>query len=161
MLSISAEERDKIVLIRLSGELTPMEAKAFDRTVDHYKSLPFDVIAIDLKKFPYIDSFGITRFMKLSRALKEKDAELVLVNMNENIHQIFKMGTFDRLFKILTVDEFSEEYFQLDDNHASGNIKIIMPEVKAGKALDDKKVRYVYNDESGTTLLFDDEDVKK
>lgn len=157
MLNLKVEEKDRIIIFRIFGELTTLNVKEFDRAFEKYICSDYEIIALDLKKFPYIDSFGISRLMKLSRSLKDCGVELVLIDMNEHIHQMFRMGTFDRLFNIMTVDEFNAKYFPQTDEE-SGEAKTFRAEpAVTDKKSDKKPVQYVHKDKSGTTIIFDEE----
>jgi len=95
MLKIEVEERDEAVIISLNGELSAEFIKEFDGVFNKYINSKFKVIVIDLKSMPYINSFGISRMVKISRAVIDGGRDFILINMNSNIQQIFRMTTFD------------------------------------------------------------------
>ncbi len=159
MLTIDIEIKGKIILFIMQGEITPGTTKDFDRAMYKYLSEDYSVIGIDMKKIPYIDSYAISRLIKLSRIVKEKGGELVLMNMNDNIYQIFRMANFDRFFTIISGEEFVRTYLRtenLEVRPAAENQKRGLN--AADTAVKRKTVQYIHNDISGTTLLFEEEE---
>ncbi len=118
MSEIRVEEFDNIVIIFISGEVTMVTVNDIDNTCKKYLNSDIDVLALDMKGVQFIDSFGISRVIKESKAFASQGIEFVLVNLNDNINQIFKIATFDRLFKIMTKDEFNYKYFNSKLTHS-------------------------------------------
>ncbi len=115
MIKIDVEERENTVTITISGELSLGDIDEFDHTFKKYINSNLDVIALDLKYIPHLDSFGLSRIIKISRVFGGSGTEFVLMNMNEDIHRTFKITTFDKLFKIMTQNEFDRTYFPVID----------------------------------------------
>ncbi|HPS57841.1 MAG TPA: STAS domain-containing protein [Spirochaetota bacterium] len=161
MLTIDSEVTGKLVVFTILGEISPSTSRDFDRAFEKYISPEYGVMAVDLKKIRYIDSFGISRLVRLSRSFAETGGEFLLVSMNENIRQLFRMATFDKMFKILTAEQFAAGYMNTGNNPAASPVNSsgrIKAEAVSGPA---KTVRYKHNDITGTTLLFEDEEIKK
>ena len=157
MIQIEISERANIVTVSVAGELSTITAKEFDSAFEKYLVSGCKVLALDLKKMPYLDSFGISRLMKLSQGLKSANVEFIIINLNEHIRQIFHMGTFDKIFNIMSGDDFESRFFP----HGDSGIKNITRTItKNNDRKGTKTVQYKYNDKTGTTLLFEEEDVK-
>jgi len=154
MLQIDIEEKDKVAVISLSGDLSLHSIEGFEKTFKKYPGSGFDVIGLDLKNLPYIDSFGISRILKISRILLADGKDFVLVDMNDNIHQIFKMSTFDRLFKIMTGEEFEMEYLSNEIPVRSYNADHVDEYTVSHDSLNNPKIKQVeFVDTNGTTLI--------
>lgn len=119
MERFEVDEKGNVVIVRIAGELTLTDIKEFDGIFNKYLKSKFEVIALDLYEMPFLDSFGISRLVKISRAFTGI-ADFVLINMNDNIYQTFKMSTFDKIFTIMTEKEFRYKYFPLDMNAGTG-----------------------------------------
>lgn len=78
-----------------------------DNVCRQYLNSDIDVLAFDMRNVQFIDSFGISRVIKQSKMFSSQNIEFVLVNLNDNIKQIFKIATFDKLFNIMSKDEFN------------------------------------------------------
>jgi anti-anti-sigma factor len=110
MAEISIEESDNTVIIHIAGEITMTTAADIDNACRKYIDAELKVAALDLRSVLFIDSFGISRVIKISKSFNAKGTDFVLINMNDNISQIFKIATFDKLFTIMTNDEFRNKY---------------------------------------------------
>lgn len=112
MSEISIEESNGAVILYLSGEITMVTVTNIDNICKKYLNSDIDVLAFDMRGVQFIDSFGISRVIKESKSFASKGIEFVLINLNDNINQIFKIATFDKLFTIMTKDEFNEKYLK-------------------------------------------------
>lgn len=159
MLQIEVEEKDSAVVVSIAGELTLKGIEDFERAFEKYLENKPDVIALDLKHLPYLDSFGISRIIKVSRMIIAAGIDFVMINMNENIHNIFRMSTFDRLFNIMTGEEFEREYFPQDTSVILQKTAKADEFSESEESADNHKIRQVeLVDNTGTTLIFLDEE---
>ena len=110
MQYVDIEEKDRVVIISMKDEFTFNGNDEFESSFKKYANKDYDAVALDLKNVLYIDSFGISRIIKISRLFIGNAPEFVLINMNESISYIFKITTFDKIFTIMTEDEFTEKY---------------------------------------------------
>jgi len=155
MLTIDVREKDRAVIISLCGELSFGFVEEFENIFKKYMYSDLDVIALDLKNVPYLDSFGISRIIKISRSFIGKGTGFVLINMNESIHQIFRMATFDRIFNIMTEDDFNLTYLP-----SSRSADFCYTEILKKGKIPCRPVREVkitqmeFVDDNGTTLVF-------
>ena len=157
MIQIDMSERNGIVTVSVAGEISLHTVKEFNSALEKYTTSGCKVIALDLKNLPYLDSFAISRLIKLSQSLKEKNIKFILVNLNEHLKQIFHMGTFDKLFTIMTGDEFEAGFFPAG---SSDQKKITGTIIKDSEPKATKIVHHKYDDKSGTILLFEEEEIK-
>lgn len=159
MLKIDVEEKGKVVIVSLIGELSFTFVEEFESVFKKYISSEFDVIALDLKEVPYLDSFGISRIIKISRVLIAGGAEFILINMNDHVHQIFRMATFDKLFHIMTREDFLLTYIPSEkpaDNNYTEIIRSGKGECRHEKEVKIRQMELI--DDNGTTLIFLDEE---
>jgi anti-anti-sigma factor len=155
MVKIDVDERDGAVIISIAGELSMSDIKEFDYTFKNYLHADIHVIALDLKYMHYLDSFGISRIIKISREFVGSGIEFVLLNMNDNIHQIFRMATFDKIFKILTTEEFLLTYFPSGSTaYRSGRNNASTVDEPDGNQKESKIIQVEIKDNTGTTLVF-------
>lgn len=110
MSSMIFEEKNNTAIIGITGEITLSTTSDLDEACRGFINSGLKVIAFDLRYVTLIDSFGISRIIKHSKAFSAKGTEFVLVNMNDNIREIFRIATFDSFFNIMTKAEFTEKY---------------------------------------------------
>ncbi len=160
MMKIDILEKEDGVIISIEGDISFTTVDTFENAYKKYMNSTLKVIALDLLNMPSLDSFGISRIIKMSRSFTENGKDFVLINMNENIHQIFRMGTFDKLFTIMSSEDFYHKYFPL---HKPDKIRknavrneVINTDVQKDAA---KKINQIeIEDDNGTTLIFVDEE---
>lgn len=156
MLTIDIEVKGKLVIFTVQGEISPVSSREFERAFEKFLSNEYNVLAIDFKKVRYIDSYAISKLVKLSRTFAKIGGEFLLVNMNDNIRQIFRMAGLDRIIRILTADQFEDAFPAEKDARAGTAVNGTGGRSKSSSG-PVKSVQYKHNDISGTTLLFDDE----
>jgi len=112
MLIIDVEENGKAVIIKIKGDMSQIDNAKFDQSFKKYLNSEFKVIALDLKNIRHLDSFGMSRIIKISRMYIGNGMEFVLINMNEEIFHIFRIATFDKIYKIMTEEIFFQLYIK-------------------------------------------------
>ena len=55
---------------------------------------------IDLNELEYISSAGLAILLATQKKLKDSGEQLILLNMNKHIREVFKYAGFDMVFKI-------------------------------------------------------------
>jgi anti-sigma B factor antagonist len=55
---------------------------------------------VDFKNLDYISSAGLGVLLMTQKRLKDADQELILINMNDHIGEVFRYAGFDMIFKI-------------------------------------------------------------
>ncbi|PKL18195.1 MAG: hypothetical protein CVV49_06995 [Spirochaetae bacterium HGW-Spirochaetae-5] len=154
MLHIDIEEKDKVAVISINGELSLHSVDGFENAFKKYPASDFNVVALDLKNMPYIDSFGMSRMIKISRLFTATGKDFILVDMNENVYQIFKMSTFDRFFNIMTGEEFEIEYLTPEIPVRSYHTDHVDDFIQSYDSKNNLKVKQVeLVDDNGVTLV--------
>lgn len=111
MLEIEIEERDNTVVICITGVLSMGTVDEFDHAFKKFVNSKLDAVALDLRNMAFLDSFGMNRIIKVSRLFAGSGTGFVLINMNDAIRNTFAITTFDKLFTIMSGDEFNRKYF--------------------------------------------------
>lgn len=57
-------------------------------------------VVIDFKEVPFIDSSGIGEILRVFRAVRENHGEIVLINPNKKLRDLFTMYRFEKFMKI-------------------------------------------------------------
>lgn len=110
MGEISVEEKDNTVIVSISGEISMTTVNNIDNSCRKYINSNLKVLALNFKNVTFIDSFGISRIIKQSRIFSGNGTDFVLIDLNDNITQIFKIATFDKLFTIMKKEDFTGKY---------------------------------------------------
>ena len=79
---------------RLDSTTAPDTEKIFMQAAEK-----FDTVTLDLADMEYISSAGLRTFKKLHMAMKKKNGELTVRNVNSLVMEVFEMTGFVALFK--------------------------------------------------------------
>jgi anti-sigma B factor antagonist len=93
MFGITRKENGEIVL---TGRFDASRVAEADAVFDRVSS----TCRVDMKGLDYISSLGLGILLKTQKRLKTGGNELVLVNMNKLIRDIFRIARFDTIFTI-------------------------------------------------------------
>ena len=70
------------------------------------------IYCIDFKNIDYIDSSGIGLIISLYKDLKEMDSELYLININNEINEIFSLVFLNQIIKYFDSEDSFIEYLE-------------------------------------------------
>jgi anti-anti-sigma factor len=112
MLEINVEKKDNIVIIHIIGSFSISEIDNFEEIWKKEILNKPDIIAVNFQYMEYIDSMGISNFIKLDKNLKDAGIELFLYDLNDPIDNLFKMAKVDKFINIISKEKFHKEYFK-------------------------------------------------
>ena len=110
MFDAMIENRDSITIIHLYGSLSMNTVNEFDLVCAKQTGLKPEVIAFEMENLEYIDSIGLSHFIQLLKRATVEEIELIFYNVSETVMQIFRSARFEKLFNILSADDFREKY---------------------------------------------------
>ena len=93
MFTITQKEDGEIVL---AGRFDASRVAEADAVLDRVTS----TCRVDMKELDYISSLGLGILLKTQKRLKTSGNELILVNMNKLIRDVFRIARFDTIFRI-------------------------------------------------------------
>jgi len=82
--------------IELSGRFDASKAKMAKDVLNEIN----DTTKVDFQQLYYISSAGLSILLVTQKRLKNINKELLLINMNSHIREIFKYAGFDMIFRI-------------------------------------------------------------
>lgn len=94
MFSITYNENSQIV--NLTGNF---DASGVEEATSLFEKIE-DTITVDMSNLNFISSSGIGVLVMTYRRLKEKEKNIYLVNLNDNIKKVFKVSLLDSFFII-------------------------------------------------------------
>lgn len=99
VMSFKIEEMDFIKTPRLSESIN-----------EKLESINYPNIILDLENIYYIDSTGLSSLINISRKVKNKNSEMVMVCSSAKILQLFEIAKVDMFFKIFNTMEDAVNY---------------------------------------------------
>jgi anti-anti-sigma factor len=99
-MDIQVESRDDRRIVHIQGKVTFEYCPALQSTLDSLLNEKVREIAIDFKDVPFIDSSGIGEVLRLFKRMRDAGGEVVLLNPNRKLRDLFTMYRFDQFMKI-------------------------------------------------------------
>ena len=100
-MNIQVESQDNRRILRIDGKITFEHCPAFQKHLDAVSAEEgVTEVVIDFRQVPFIDSSGVGEILRLFKRMREADGEVVLINPNKKLHDLFLMYRFDRFMKI-------------------------------------------------------------
>lgn len=96
----TVEFTDGVARISLLGDFDFSSQENLNLTFEKALEIPSNEIRVDFEDTTFIDSSVIRLLLILREAARRNKKNLVLLNCNERIYEIFKIGGFDQVFDI-------------------------------------------------------------
>ncbi len=106
MVSIEIDDRGSTKIIRIKGEFFLGYVRQVEDTWNRLLDMAPEIIAIDCHEMTFIDSSAIGTFVKFLHHSLSKNVKLIFFDLNESIARIFNKAKLNKIFNILTRDEF-------------------------------------------------------
>ncbi len=96
-------------IIRIKDKITFEHCPALQSRLDPILEGNVREVIIDFKDVPFIDSSGIGEILRLFKLLHDRNGELVLINPNRKLQDLFTMYRFEKFMKIRSEVEPGKE----------------------------------------------------
>lgn len=109
-MNIQVESQGNRRIVRIRGKVTFEHCPDFQQLLDTVLAeKEIREVAIDFSEVPFMDSSGIGEILRLFRQLREIDGEVILMNPNKKLQDLFLMYRFDSFMKICMEKDLSED----------------------------------------------------
>jgi anti-anti-sigma factor len=99
-MDIQVESSGNRRIIRINGKVTFEYCSVFQSHLDSVMNEGVQEIVLDFKEVPFIDSSGIGEVLRLFKHMREAGGEVVLINPNQKLRDLFAMYRFGQFMKI-------------------------------------------------------------
>lgn len=99
MNAIITTNGDKI-LVTLSGRLDTTNVQDFEKQIAELYEPTVLSVEMECSDFTYISSSGLRIFLTLQKSMVARGGKLVLLNMRDEIKEVFDMTGFSAIFTI-------------------------------------------------------------
>lgn len=109
-MNIQVESQKNRRIVHIEGKITFEHCPVFKNRLDAV-SVEEGVreVVIDFRQVPFLDSSGVGEILRLFKRMRELDGELVLMNPNRKLHDLFQMYRLDRFMKICQETELDKD----------------------------------------------------
>ena len=108
-LTISIDEIDKKIVLRLEGRLDAVTSHILEKKLNALIAEHHHQILLDFLHIDYLSSAGLRLLLSFSKALKGKKGALILFSLDDEVMEIIKLAGFE---KILLIFENEQEALQ-------------------------------------------------
>ena len=108
-LTITVEELDKNIVLRLEGRLDAVTTQVLEKKLNALINEHRVNILLDFFQVDYLSSAGLRLLLAYSKTLKAKNGALVLFSLDDQVMEIMKLAGFE---KILLIFENEQEALQ-------------------------------------------------
>ncbi|PYU95913.1 MAG: hypothetical protein DMG08_03640 [Acidobacteria bacterium] len=99
-MDIQIESAGDRRIVRIKDKITFEHCPALQSRLDPILTEDVREVVIDFKDVPFIDSSGIGEILRLFKLLRDRNGELVLLNPNRKLRELFTMYRFEKFMKI-------------------------------------------------------------
>lgn len=111
-MQLGARCHAEVVLASPQGRIDHASVSAFEQALAPLLAQTGSggALVLDLSQLEYISSVGLRAFMVAERALRERQARLVVAALSGVVKEIFAISRFDRVFSVASsVDDALEQ----------------------------------------------------
>jgi anti-anti-sigma factor len=99
-MDIQVESSGTRRIIRINGKVTFEYCPDFQSHLDSVMNEGVHEIVLDFQEVPFIDSSGIGEVLRLFKHMREAGGEVILINPNQKLRDLFDMYRFGQFMKI-------------------------------------------------------------
>ncbi|MCF6408302.1 anti-sigma F factor antagonist [Pseudalkalibacillus salsuginis] len=106
-LSVKLEVKDRVLCIRLAGELDHHTAEQLRTEVDQtIKENNIHDIVLNLEALSFMDSSGLGVILGRYKLIKSQDGEMVVCSISPSVKRLFEMSG---MFKIIRLEDSEQK----------------------------------------------------
>lgn len=98
---IKTRKYKSLPVIQLEGEITAIDAPVISKKIESVAKKKASSIIVDLTNTSFIDSYGLGVFIYSWKKLKENNCELIFLNPQDFIKNIFHGTNLGNVFKTI------------------------------------------------------------
>lgn len=97
-MKINIQRNGDEVVVALNGELDTVTTAQMGEELNRIIEMASNQLIIDCKDLEYISSSGLRFFMQLKRHSEQQNGTVTLINMNDDVKEVFRISGFHHIF---------------------------------------------------------------
>lgn len=98
-MEITKSYNEKELTLSVNGRIDTITSKELDKEINDELG-NFDALILDFAELEYISSAGLRVMIATQKKLKPEGIPFVIKNVNDQVNEIFRMSSFDKILKI-------------------------------------------------------------
>ena len=99
-MKINIQRNGDEVVVALNGELDTVTTAQMGEELNRIIEMASNQLIIDCKDLEYISSSGLRFFMQLKRHSEQQNGTVTLINLNDDVKEVFHISGFHHIFNI-------------------------------------------------------------
>ena len=99
-MDIQVESSGDRRIVRIKDKITFEHCPSLQNRLEPILEGNVRLVIVDFRDVPFIDSSGIGEILRLFKLLRDRNGELVLINPNQKLRDLFTMYRFEKFMKI-------------------------------------------------------------
>ena len=108
-MDIQVETRGERRIVRIKDKITFEHCPLLQSRLDKVLEEGVRQVVIDFRDVPFMDSSGVGEILRLYKLVRDGKGEVVLINPNQKLLNLFKMYRFEKFMRILEAVEEGKE----------------------------------------------------
>jgi anti-anti-sigma factor len=108
-MDIQVESRGDRRIVRIKNKITFEHCPDLQTRLDALLEEGVREVVLDFKDVPFMDSSGIGEVLRLFKLMRDRKGNLVLINPNQKLRELFDMYRFQLFMKIVDAVETGKE----------------------------------------------------
>jgi anti-sigma B factor antagonist len=108
-MDIQVESRGNRRIVRIKDKITFEHCPMLQRGLDGVLEDGVSEVVIDFRDVPFMDSSGVGEILRLYKLIRDRMGEVVLINPNQKLRNLFAMYRFEKFMKIRDSVEAGKE----------------------------------------------------
>ncbi len=108
-MDIQVESRGDRRIVRIKDKITFEHCPTLQSRLEPVLEQGVREVVIDFKNVPFMDSSGIGEVLRLFKIMRDRSGEVVLINPNRKLRNLFNMYRFEKFMKIREEVEVGNE----------------------------------------------------
>lgn len=103
-MDIQVESLGDRRIVHIKGKITFEYCPALQSRLDSVVDKGVREVVIDFRDVPFIDSSGVGEVLRLFKRMRDNNGEVVLMNPNRKLRDLFSMYRFEKFMQIREED---------------------------------------------------------
>jgi anti-sigma B factor antagonist len=99
-MNIQVESLDDRRIVRIKGKVTYEYCPSLQSSLANLVKEGVREVVIDFREVPFIDSSGVGEVLRLFKRMREVGGNIILINPNKKLRDLFSMYRFDKFIRI-------------------------------------------------------------
>ena len=108
-MDIQVETNGDRRIVRIKDKITFEHCPLLQSRLDQLLEEGARHVVIDFREVPFMDSSGVGEILRLFKLVRDRQGDVVLINPNQKLLNLFRMYRFEKFMKIMDSAEGGQE----------------------------------------------------